>query len=111
VSIELTGGVLMKGLSISVILVTLVAAPVSAAMMTSKDGDERAQCGLRGARMIVNGPEENVIFPEDVTDCRELNDDTGGESIIDSIRVAPATGSAGLERSVDLVTLAPVARR
>ena len=110
-TIELTGGVLMKSLSISVIVVTLVAAPVSAGMMTSEEGDQRAQCGLRFARMIVNGPEESVIFPEDVTNCRELDGETEGESIVDSFRVEPATGSAGSERSVDLATLAPVASR
>jgi len=111
VTIELTGGVLMKSLSISVIVVTLVAAPVSAGMMTSEEGDQRAQCGLRFARMIVNGPEESVIFPEDVTNCRELNGETGGKSNIDSFRVEPATGSAGSDHSVDLATLASVASR
>ena len=110
-SIDLTGGVLMKSLSMSVIIVTLLAAPVSAGMMTSEEGDQRAQCGLRAARMIVNGPEENVIFPEDVTECREINGETGGESNIDSFRVEPANGSAGSDRSVDLATLAPVASR
>jgi hypothetical protein len=111
VTIELTGGVLMKSLSISVIVVTLVAAPVSAGMMTSEEGDQRAQCGLRATRMIVNEPEESEIFPEDVTNCREINGETGGESNIDSFRVEPTTGSAGSERSVDLATLAPVASR
>jgi hypothetical protein len=97
----------MKSLSISVILVTLVAAPVSAGMMTSNEGDERAQCGLRAIRMIVNGPEDSVIFPEDVTNCRELDGEAGSESNIDSFRIEPANGSAGSERSVDLATFAP----
>jgi hypothetical protein len=61
--------------------------------------------------MIVNGPEESVIFPEDVTNCRELNGETGGESNLDSFRVEPATGSAGSDHSVDLATLASVASR
>jgi hypothetical protein len=111
VTIELTGGVLMKSLSISVIVMTLVGAPVSAGMMTSDEGDQRAQCDLRATRMIVNEPEESVIFPEDVTNCREISDETGGESNIDSFQVEPATGSAGSERSVDPATLASVASR
>jgi len=109
VTIELTGGVLMKSLSISVILVTLVAAPVSAGMMTSEEGDQRAQCGLRLARMIVNGPEDSVIFPEDVTNCRELDGEAGSESNNDSFRIEPANGSASSEHSLEIATFAPMA--
>ena len=101
----------MKALSISMILIALVAAPVSAGMMTSDEGDQRARCGLSAARMIVNGPEESVIFPEDVTQCRELNGETEGESNVDSFRVEPENGTAGSERSLEIATLAPVASR
>ena len=101
----------MKALSMSMILTALVAAPVSAGMMTSDEGDQRAQCSLCAARMIVNGPEESVIFPEDVTQCRELNGETEGESNVDSFRVEPENGTAGSERSLEIATLAPVASR
>ena len=98
----------MKTLSISVILITLAAAPVSAGMMTSDEGDQRAQCGLSAARMFVNGPEESVIFPEDVIECRELDGDGGSESKIDTLPLQPAGGSASSERSLEMVTLAPL---
>lgn len=98
----------MKNLVISVILTTLAAAPVSAGLMTSEEGDQRAQCGLRAVRMIVNGSDDSVIFPEDATNCGEPNGEAGSESKIDSLPLGPADGSAGSERSLDLATLAPV---
>jgi hypothetical protein len=101
----------MKSFAISIIFVTLVAAPVSAGLMTSEDGEQRAQCGLRAARMIVNGTEDSVLYPEDVTQCRELDGEADGESKIDSLPLVPADGSAGSERSLEIATLAPVASR
>lgn len=98
----------MKSFAISILFMTLVAAPVSAGLMTSEEGDQRAQCGLKTARMIVNGSEDSVIFPEDVTHCVELEGEAGGESNVDSLRPEPANGS---ERSLDLATLDPVASR
>ena len=104
---ELTGGVLMKSLSISAILMILVAAPVRAGMMTIDEGDQRAQCGLRAARMFINGPEDSVIFPEDATYCRELNGEADSDAKNDSLRLDPANSSAGSERSLEVATLAP----
>jgi hypothetical protein len=110
-AIELTGGVSMKALSIIVILITLVAAPVSAGMMTSEDGDQRAPCGLSAARMIVNWSGDSVIFPVDVTICRELDGEAGSESRTDSLPLEPANGSAGSELSLEIATLGPVSSR
>ena len=101
----------MKALSISAIVLTLVTAPASAGLMTSEEGDQQARCGLKSARMIVNGSEEIVIFPEDVTNCRELDGEAGNDSKNDSLRFEPANSSAGSEPSLDLVTLAPAASR
>ena len=101
----------MKSFAVSIIFVTLVAAPASAGLITSEEGDQRAQCGLSAARMIVNGSEDSVIFPEDVTNCRELDGEAGGDSKNDSAPPEPADGSAGSERPLDLTTLAPVASR
>ncbi len=101
----------MKSLSISVIVVTLVAAPVSAGLMTSEEGDQRPQCGLRAVRMIVNGTEDSVIFPEDVTNCRELDGEAERESKIDSLPLKPADGLTGSERSLEMATLVPVTNR
>ena len=97
----------MKNLAISAILMILVAAPVSAGLMISEEGDQRARCGLKTARMIVNGSEDSVIFPEDVTNCRELDGEAGGDSKNDTLPTEPANGSAGSERSVEMVTLSP----
>jgi len=99
----------MQALSISMILTALVAAPVSAGLMISEEGDQRAPCGLRAVRMIVNGAEDGVMFPEDVTNCRELEGEAGNDSKNDSLPLEPAGGSAGSERSLDLATLAPTA--
>lgn len=97
----------MKALSISAIVLMLAAAPVSAGLMTSEEGDQQARCGLQSARMIVSGSEEIVIFPEDVTNCRELDDEAGNDSKNDSLPLEPANGSAGSERSLEIVTLVP----
>ncbi|MGH7886857.1 MAG: hypothetical protein ACREPG_03260 [Candidatus Binatia bacterium] len=101
----------MKSFAISIIFVALATAPLSAGLITSEEGDQRAQCGMRAARMIFNGSEDSVIFPEDVTNCRELDGETGRESNVDSLRLDPANGSAGSERPTDLATISPEASR
>ena len=78
-----------------------------AGLMTSEEGDQRAKCGLRTARMIVNGSEDSVIFPEDMTNCRELDGEAGRDSKNDPLPLEPADGSAGSERSLEMVTLSP----
>ena len=101
----------MKILSISAILLISLAAPARAGMMTGDEGDQRAQCGLTAARMIVTGPEDGVIFPEDATRCRDLEGDAGSDSNNDSSRLDPASASAGSERPIDVATISPEASR
>ena len=98
------GGVSMKILSISAILVTLAAAPVSAGLMTNQEGDPIAQCGWKTARLLVIAPENARIFPEDLSGCRDVESETTDESKIDPALHNGVDGSTR-EESREIATL------
>ena len=88
----LMGGVSMKALSISVILLMLGANPVNAGLMTSEEQDQAARCGLTAARLIGNMTEGAVIFPEDLSICRDVESETNDQSKIDPSRHDAVSG-------------------
>jgi hypothetical protein len=97
----------MKILSISAIILAFGLAPVNAGMVSSEELDQRGQCGLKSARMIVEGS-ESVVFPDDVKQCGELDGGSGNDSKVEAIP-APANDAADKERKIDLANL-PAAR-
>ncbi len=93
----------MKVLSLGAIILAFGVAPVNAGMVTGEDLDQRSQCGLRNARMIVEGS-ENVVFPEDVKQCSDLDGGSGNDSKVEATP-APAKDASDSERKLDLANL------
>lgn len=95
----------MKTWSMGVILLTLVAAPVNARMVTSEEPDLRAQCGMTLARIIVTGAEDAVVGPDDVNQCEDVDGGAGSDAEND-LRPIPAKEGNKIDRALDLANLA-----
>ena len=80
----------MKTLSIIAVLLTLAAVPANAGLLTVRDEDSDAQCGLTAAHLIVNGSESSRLFPDDNNVCAESGDEASNELNVDGLRAQPA---------------------
>jgi hypothetical protein len=99
------GGVAMKIWPISVVLVSLAAAPLNAAMVQSDEGDASIRCAVVPARVIADGSEAQVVFPQDVNQCQTGDGETGKDSQNETPRLVPANAPGRADGSVDLATL------
>jgi hypothetical protein len=95
----------MKTWSMGVILLTLVAAPVNARMVSNEEPDVRAQCGMTLARIIVSGAEDTIVSPDDVNVCKDVDGGAGSDAEND-MRPIPAKDANKSERALDLAILA-----
>ncbi len=95
----------MKALSISVLILTLLASPAGAAMVTIQNGDRLTRCGLTAARLISEASENGVVFPEESRDCGEIADETVDDAKTEVIGNIPITTRALGDSFLEIVAL------